>query len=259
MPRYYRKRFYRRKRSYKNRYRRNRRFKSKYNKQTSMRSRNTVAPDIAFTKLKFTYMAAIAPVGPTPATLPSPVNILANNYSNRRLIRGNDIFDPQSTSGTASCTGFQQWCAQTGLYQEFLVHGSKIRVDLINNSPTRSISAALYPIMESNATQTNIYGPQQPYVRNSFVGTSAGNNKIVLKNFMKTKKMIGCKDLSDDNLNYGQYNASPNPANIWCWALDCLYSDGNITDAQNTVDLKVEVTYYVQFMQRPVVSASVQP
>lgn len=252
MPRYYRKRFYRRKRSYKPRYKRNRRFKSKYRRQTSMVSRNTVAPDIAFTKLKYTYTAHVVSTD----TLPSPSATLATNFSNRRLIRGNDVYDPQSTNGTVSATGFQQWCAQTGLYQEFLVHASKIKVEIVNSSPGLAVSAALYPIMESNATITTINGNEQSYARTAFIGTSAGNNKVIMKNFMKTKKMIGCKDLSDDNLNYGQYNASPNPANIWDWALDCAYADG--TTANATIDLKIDVTYYVQFLQRPVVSISAQ-
>lgn len=255
MPRYYRKRYYRRRRNYKPRYKRNRRFKSKYNRQTSMRSRNTIAPDIAFTKLKFTYVANIVPA--TPATLPSPSATLATNFSNRRLIRGNDVYDPQSTSGVASATGFQQWCAQSGLYQEFLVHASKIKVELVNNS-NQSVSASLYPLMESNATVTTIDGNEQAYTRTSFIGTNAGNNKVIMKNFMKTKKMIGCKDLSDDNLNYGQYNSSPNPANIWDWALDCAFSDGSVSRPDSALDLKVDVTYYVQFLQRPVVSVSAQ-
>lgn len=252
MPRYYRKRQYR-KRSYKPRYKRNRRFKSKFRRQTSMRSRSTIAPDIAFTKLKFTYIFRKAGTD----IIPSPSATLATNYSNNRLVRGNDIYDPQSTSGITSATGFKQWCAGDGLYQEFCVHASKIKVECVNNTPDQSLSVSLYPIMESNATITAIDGNEQAYARTAFVGTSSGNNKVILKNFMKTKKMIGCKDLSDDNLNYGQYNASPNPANIWCWALDTVYSSGSTSVITNsTLDFKVDVTYYVQFLQRPVVTIS---
>ena len=218
-----------------------------------MISRNAIAPDIAYTKLKYTYIVRIT----NPATLPSPSGTLATNYTNYRLVRGNDIYDPQSTSGTVSATGFQQWCDQSGLYQEFLVHASKIKVELVNINANNALSVSLYPLMESNATITTIDGNEQAYSRTAFVGTSAGNNKVILKNFMKTKKMIGCKDLSDDNLNYGQYNASPNPANIWCWALDCAWSNG-LTDMPTTafVDLKFDLTYFVQFLQRPVVSIS---
>lgn len=252
MPRYYRKRFYRRKRSYKNRYKRNRRFKSKFRRQTSMRSRTTIAPDIAFTKLKYTYIYHA-----NTGNLPSPSATLATNFSNYRLVRGNDVYDPQSTSGTVSATGFQQWCAQTGLYQEFLVHASKIKVEIINNNPNFSLSASLYPLMETNATITTIDGNEQAYARTAFIGTSSGNNKVIMKNFMKTKKMLGCKDLSDDNFNYGAYNSSPNPLNSWCWALDCAWSDGQVAIPQTGfVDFKVDVTYYVQFLQRPVVSIS---
>lgn len=254
MPRYYRKRFYRRKRSYKNRYKRNRRFKSKFNRQTSMRSRTTIAPDIAFTKLKYTYTTRVVPSSAL-VTLPSPISTLSTNYTNYRLVRGNDVYDPQSTNGTVSATGFQQWCNRTGLYQEFLVHASKIKVELVNNSD-KSISASLYPLMESNATVTTINGNEQAYTRTSFVGTSSGYNKVIMKNFMKTKKMIGCKDLSDDNYNYGFYNSSPNTNNIWCWALDCAYADGTVWEANSSLDIKVDVTYYVQFLQRPVVSIS---
>lgn len=247
MPRYYRKRQYRRKRSYKPRYKRNRRFKSKYRRQTSMISRNAIAPDIAFTKLKYT-------VTDNYTALPSPSATLATNFSNGRLYRGNDVYDPQSTSGTVSATGFQQWCDQTGLYQEFVVHASKIKVEIINLA-TAALSVALYPLMESNATITTIDGNEQAYARTAFVGSSSGNNKVVLKNFMKTKKMIGCKDLSDDNLNYGQYNSSPNPANIWDWAIDFVQLPAGSSD----FSMKVDITYYVQFLQRPVVSISAQP
>lgn len=250
MPRYYRKRNYRRKRAYRPR-KRNRRFKSKYNRQTSMRSRNTIAPDTAFTKLRFSQVAHYT------SNLPSPSATLATNFSNGRLIRGNDIYDPQSTSGTVSATGFQQWCDQTGLYQEFIVHASKIKVEIVNNQGL-ALSAALYPIMESNATITTIDGNEQAYSRTAFLGTSSGNNKVIMKNFMKTKKMIGCKDLSDDNLNYGQYNSSPNPANIWDWALDCVNADGSTSLSAASVDIKVDITYFVQFVQRPVVSISAQ-
>ena len=244
MPRYYRKR-YRRKRNFRPRYKRYRKFKSRWNRQTSMRSRTTIAPDTAFTKLKYVYTFL-------DTTLPSPNASLPTNFTNHRLIRGNDIFDPQSTNGTVSATGFQQWCAQTGLYQQYVVHASKIKVEIVNTD-TNALSASLYPIMESNATQIGINGNEQAYAKTAFIGTNTGNNKVIMKNFMKTKKMIGCKDLSDDELNYGQYNSSPAASNIWDWALDCALPNGTLV---GNISAKIDVTYYVQFVQRPVVSIS---
>lgn len=246
MPRYYRKRQYRRRRNFRPRYKRYRRFKSKWNRQTSMRSRTTIAPDTSFTKLKYVYTFQ-------DTTLPSPSVTLATNFTNHRLIRGNDVFDPQSTGGTVSATGFQQWCAQTGLYQEFVVHASKIKVEIVN-ADTNALSAALYPIMESNATQSGINGNEQAYVKTAFIGTNSGNNKVIMRNFMKTKKMLGCKDLTDQTLYNGQYNQSPASQILWDWALDCALPNGTLV---GNINAKIDVTYYVQFIQRPVVSISV--
>lgn len=254
MPRYYRKRQYRRKRSYKPRYKRNRRFRSRFSKQTRMVSRNIVAPDVAFTKLKVTDTVFLSGLG----NLPHSTGTLATDFTNRRLIRGNDIFDPLSSAGSVTATGLQQWCSQTGLYNQFLVHGSKIKIEIANLDATETTAmvCSLYPIMESNATLQPV-GSDQPYVRTSFVGASTGSSKCVLKNFMKTKKMLGCKDLVDDELNYGQYNASPNLANIWDWALD-VQTLGSSASSQ-AIAIRKEVTYYVQFLQRPVIVVPSQP
>lgn len=249
MPRYN-KKTYRKKRTYRKKSNFRRRFSRKYGKtrMSRMVSRNAIAPDTAFTKLRYAYLATYTP------GLPTPSGTLATNFSNGRLVRGNDIYDPQSTSGVVPATGFNQWCSQTGLYQEFVVHASKIKVEAINLD-ANAVSIALYPIMENNATITTIDGNEQAYARTAFVGTASGNNRVTLKNFMKTKKMIGVRDLIDDEQSKGSYAASPNALNIWDWALDCVEPSGSAT---GNLSVKVVVTYYVQFLQRPVVSVSAQ-
>lgn len=241
--------------------RRNSRFRSRFsrkhgrNSMTSMRSRSLVAPDTAFTKLRFQYNAFLA--GPN---LPHPTGTLTTDFTNFRLLRGNDIYDPQSNNGNTSATGFSQWCSQTGLYQEFLVHASKVKVELVNLTPVGStpgaLNVALYPIMENNATVTTMDGNEQAYARTAFIGDSSGSSKVILKNFMKTKKMIGVKDLEDDEQNRGSYNSSPVSLNLWDWALDVTSVDDSTASTTRAIGLKTVITYYVQFLQRPVVSLS---
>jgi len=247
MPRFARKRFPRRpKRSFR---KRNSRFRSRFSRKrgiSTMKSRVTIAPDSTFTKLKFydttLRTAVIAP------------NIsLATNYSSGRLIRGSDLYDPISTSGTNQPTGFDQWCTETGLYQQFVVHGCKIRYEFINLSSTNALDISVYPIMEINGIITNISGPNQPYVTNALCGSGAGNNKVVIKKFMKFKKMLGVKDLIDGSQARGSYGASP--GTNWCWASDVALVGSDISSPSFII--KREVTYYVQFLTRPVVAISV--
>lgn len=248
MPRFARRRFARKpKRSYR---KRNSRFRSRFSRRrgmTSMKSRTTVAPDTAFTKLKF--YDSLYRNGPM-----APNATLAANFVSGRIIRGNDLYDPLSTSGTNQPTGFDQWCTQTGLYNQFVVHGCKIRYEFINLSTTAALDISVYPLMEGNAVITGISGPNQPYVTNALCGTGSGQNKVVIKKFMKTKKMVGIKDLSDFTGVRGQYNALPQLEYIWDWASDVALVGSDITSPSYIV--KREVTYYVQFLTRPTVVIS---
>lgn len=250
MPRYGRRRFARKpKRTYR---KRNSRFRYRFSRKrgmTSMKSRVTVAPDTAYTKLKF-YDSLYR------NSAMAPNAVLTSNYDSGRIIRGNDLYDPLSNSGTNQPTGFDQWCSQTGLYNQFVVHGCKIRYEFINLSATAALDISVYPVMESNATVTTISGPNQPYVTNALCGTGNGQNKVVIKKFMKTKKMIGIRDLSDFEGIRGRYNGSPaSPVNyIWNWASDVAPVGSDISSPSYIV--KRELTYYVQFLTRPIVEIS---
>lgn len=246
MPRYGRRRFARKpKRTYR---KRNSRFRSRFSRRrgmSSMKSRVTCAPDCTFTKLKF-YDSFLS-VGPI-----TPDAAIQNNFNNGRLVRGSDLYDPLSSKGSVQPSGFDQWCSQNGLYNNFLVHGCKIRYELVNMKTDQVLEVALYPVLESNAVLTNINGANQPYVSNALCGSGQGNNKIVLKKFMKYKKMVGVKDIVDYDDARGTYSSSP--STNWCWACD-INPLGNTTDPTNFV-VKREITYYVQFLARPVVVIS---
>lgn len=246
MPRYGRRRFARKpKRTYR---KRNSRFRSRFSRKrsmSSMKSRVTVAPDTAFTKLKmYETKYYTAPI--------TPQLVLADNFTSGRLVRGSDIYDPLSNSGTIQPTGFDQWCSEGGLYNNFVVHGCKIRYEFINLSTTAALDISVYPVLENNGDVANISGPNQPYVTNALCGIGTGQNKVVIKKFMKYKKMLGVKDLLDYNPSRGYFGGSPQVN--WCWASDVLQSGSSVVTASYVI--KKEVTYYVQFMSRPTVVIS---
>ena len=251
MPRYGRRRFARKpKRTYR---KRNSRFRSRFSRRrgiTSMRSRTTVAPDTAYTKLKMYDLSyRTAPM--------APEIVLADNYNSGRIIRANDIYDPKYVSGAIQPTGFDQWCTQTGLYNQFIVHGCKIRYEFVNLSSTSALNISVYPVLESNTQITGISGPNQPYVTNALCGSGSGQNKVVIKKFMKTKKMFGIKDLSDNANVRGSFSGGPTSNYVWNWASDVSLAGSDTASPQYIV--KRELTYYVQFLTRPTVVDSAAP
>jgi len=244
MPRYLRPRRLRRKS--KRPIVRKRRFGKKKNRVSSMRSRNLISADQYFTKFKYSDVntRVLSSVSPT-------------TFSTGRIIRGNDIWDPLSTSGAVPVSGFNQVFGPggslTGMYQQWIVHASKIVIEIVNNNGNTSLDCSLYPISETQSTAT-LDGPEQPYVVNRLCGTSAGNNKIVMKSYMTTKKLFAIKDLADELTFRGTSQTSP--TTLWDWAIDVLGSSS--TTPTYDFCVKRTITYYVEGLKRNIATISSQ-
>lgn len=172
-----------------------------------------------------------------------------------KYFRANSVFDPNPAVGGLAATGFNQWA---GLYQQYLVYGSKINVQII---PRRSTDTNLFYIVPTldtaplwvNATSYRV--EDQPYAKRQLIeGYQMVTNNHRMKHYMTTKKIFGHKD-SLEILEYGALTTT-NPTAQWYWGLYSTTFGFNelLTGTQQDVDASIIITYYVKFCNRIMVA-----
>lgn len=158
---------------------------------------------------------------------------------------GNGLFDPLGGASTANVTGL----AQLGtLYQRFIVHGSRVRVEAVaNDSGPRLIS--LYPYQGTLPTTTRAI-MDNAYVKSKLISSGGGMDRCILSSYMSTKKISGLKDLKDEENQWGTTaggSGGTNPGFQWLWN---LRADNGTGSGTNVTTYRVTVTYYVEFFDR---------
>jgi len=149
--------------------------------------------------------------------------------------RGNSIYDPDYTGTGTTVAGHSSW---KDFYSRYRVHGSKIKVTVINDSTADQVVASIVARANSDADQT-----MQTYATNWVVGSrDSGKSIATRKQFMATKKVWGQKTIISQEFSAGIDNS---PTNQWWWTIDLIGVDGNLD-----CHIWVEIVYYTELYQR---------
>ncbi len=182
-------------------------------------------PDTVYVKLKF-FDSALFTDNP--------------GVSIGRRYRGNSVFDPALSSTNSQPAGFDQWAS---MYTHYEVLGSSIKCNLVNlsASPARTL---LLPHLQSTSP-SSADGAEQNYARTYVLSSVNGGGKIIMKNYMRTKKMFGRTTAS---VNFAA-QVTANPAKEWFWQIRLTNLDGSIGI---DIDGNIEITYFVKFFERAI-------
>lgn len=230
----YRRRTYRRRGSY-----RSRRYRRR-NIATFRRLKGPVTTDSVFVRL--IYNAALNQTSDTASA------------KNLHGFTGNDIVDPDATGGGLQPTGFDQWSA---LYNRFRVMGSAIEVKVsvrpnssVNN---KKLMLLVFPATFHNTTGVNwrdLAGNKYMSMK-SIPGVNSGGTCII-KKYMSTRKIYGLSKTQVSDDNYTGTTAGVQPSKLWYWnTWTGPFDDSNlnIQDATN-LEINVKLIYYVKFFDR---------
>lgn len=155
-------------------------------------------------------------------------------------ILGNGLLDPLGGASTANVTGLVQLGQ---LYQRYIIHGSRVRVEAVSNG-TGARLIMLYPYQGTLPTTTRAI-MDNAYVKSKLISAGGGMDRTVLTAYMSTKKISGLKDLKDEENQWG--TSSSNPGFQWLWN---LRSDNGTGADTPTTTFRITVTYYVEWFDR---------
>lgn len=165
--------------------------------------------------------------------------------------RGNGLFDPDVNSAGHQCSGYDQWSA---FFLQYIVHGSSIKItaraDRVAVNPM-NWRVMLFPTQTSVFSSSTQNPSELPYSRTGIIGVQGDNSKVMLKNYMSTKKIFCVNSLGDGN-NYSAVTSSL-PAFQWYWNIvlegDPAEGSSGVWDQRQNA-IYVTVKYYCTLFQR---------
>jgi hypothetical protein len=153
-------------------------------------------------------------------------------------------FDIEPLAGGTQPAGYNELAA---FYSSYRVHSSKMRVELVNTSPTSVVQATVLPTnLDPGATPAGTYitsSREQPYARSKMV-TSQGGPVTVIDNSMTTQRIFGSPMVKFDDNFSALINSIP--VNNWFWVLT-LYSlttIPSVTPLLVNIMIEIEIDYY---------------
>jgi len=208
----------------------------------------------------------IFPVGLTRVlTFSLPVTLIQQGVTSVPTIyefRGNSVYDPDYTGAGGQARWVDTFLGpsnSTYPYSRYMVTKSKIRVTVYPSTGLASGNALgtvfIQPIIgASGVAATSMQDiMEMPLIKSKecMGGGVAPNKPFSFSHTMTTKKIWGCKDLSDDDDYQAEYNN--NPANQWRWVVGVC---NNITGGTFAAYLKVEIDYTTVFLKQNMVAPS---
>lgn len=154
---------------------------------------------------------------------------------------GNSLFDPYTTGAGVQPLGFDQYMS---FYQRYTVTASKVKVTFINGSSTAQWNVGVMPAVTSSWTGTD--WPIFPYSQMHTIATNSSGRPLVIKSFMKTKKIFGTHGVTYNTDDYSG-DASNNPTKQWYWLVSA--QDPALSAAVSSLNCQVQITYYCKFWQ----------
>lgn len=167
-----------------------------------------------------------------------------NSFHYQYAFCGNSIFDPDRTGTGHQPTGYDEWGA---FYGNWIVHSSAIKVTAVSQSTLPGNSNGIITIMPKHAyTDTIDYRSSDtlPGAKSRMVAGNA-SGPIHMRNYGTTRYMKAQKGQVIDQDFMGTTTSSPGESNIWFWYIVVDALDGATAQLY---DIKVEITYYVEFM-----------
>lgn len=163
------------------------------------------------------------------------------------VIRGNSVFDPEAAVGGGQPLGLDQI---TPLYGAYRVHASKVKFTVCNNS-TAAMNFCVLPTKESTSFLNYLDACEQPHAKAKSISAKGGHDMGTLTNKQMCKKILGLKELDDDE----EAIVTANPDNQWFFH---LVSSTQQWPSSTYLDFsyKIEVIYNVEFFERVAVARS---
>lgn len=152
--------------------------------------------------------------------------------------------------------GLQNWSM---FYEKYRILGSKIKIDCINGaSQTNNIVGVIANQHSDNRPPFDFESVMDhPYCKYRMISGNGGNDRALLKAYMKTKKMFGRPGITTDDSYAGTftYNSSTpylmtdvvDPVNIWDWIVFGVKPPGTDRIVMNAL---VTITYYCRLERR---------
>lgn len=170
-----------------------------------------------------------------------------------RVIRGNNLYDPDFTGTGHQPMGFDQFAT---LYNTYRVLGAKITARLVPRDATagsQNIFFGLIPNLSSTSLSSSTYSAlrEQPFSKFNFRTLYQGSSTI--KKYISTSQIEGVRKSvvrADDK--YASLTTT-GPTMEWYWHVVCGTMDGSST---NNFTMYFEVDYYVAFEGRAALAQS---
>lgn len=190
-------------------------------------------PDRLFVKLKYCERVSLAHAAG-----------IATEY----VMSGNSLYDPRTAVGGHQPYAFDQWSA---FYRYYTVHGSAIKVQLINTTIVNNpMDMAVVPSPINTIVTADISSPveEMPYCKYKIAQVyTSGTNSCMVRNYMSTAKIWGVKPVAIDAEDTYGASTSSNPVNEWWWIIVTQPTDETTAITSHAI---IELTYYAEFNTR---------
>lgn len=137
-------------------------------------------------------------------------------------------------------------------YSSYRIHGSKIRVELVNTSPNSAVQLTVLPTNldpgSSPSADYNVDSRLQSYARSKMASTQGGP-KTTVTNAMSTARIYGNPMVKFDD-NFAAI-ITTNPLNTWFWVI-CLYSLAAIP-SDTPILMNIFIDFDIEFYDRRVI------
>lgn len=212
-------------------------FKSKYNRAASSFPRSTIFNKEYYAKLKYQALVELS---------------ITTSVLTEQTFRINSCYDPDSTGLGAQPLFYDTLCGASDTnapYNTYRVCGAKIKCYFINDNTTASTAGIFYIHWRyggaSVLDSVTELGTQPNTICKDVANANSPKGIQMLQTYVSMKKMMGIKDLKDDDNTAGAYNA--NPAKVVFLDVGYVpYASGVTT----TVFVRCKITYYVQFSRQ---------
>lgn len=159
---------------------------------------------------------------------------------------GNGIWDANLQIGGLQPPGFDQFSL---FYDNYRVYASKCFIEFVNGSNVTTPQVAVVPAniltLPAYLTVDEIFGNN--LAKTAIMSIAGGSkDRLVIKSFMSTSKMIGISLVkAEENAAGGSGAGGSNPNLSWQWLIYCYSLGGTLN-----LEYIVQLTYYVEWFNR---------
>jgi len=176
------------------------------------------------------------------------------------IYRGSSPFDPYLGTAGGECTGYTDF---TTRYGKQVVMGSSIKV-MIQDDPVTGTAVPYGLTVIPTRNNTVLYDNEEaknvlemPYAKQKVVELSNSNSRSrqYISSYMTAARMYGVsKKAVHNNEDYQNTTASStDPKLSWYWHVLIFFPWSGVATISCKAQMKIEITYYVQFLRRTTV------